>query len=156
MKKIEYTNYQKPSDFARFEQGNTTLRIISSGGLVKKHGMRAGGRYVPLGDCTETPDCEQCLKGNEPKQKWIWICMVRPNNDVKILDVGSMIGDEICNIAKAQKRDPQEFDVIINRVGVGLRTKYSVKMGQVKELTGEEIDKAKNVKQFLIKKYFKS
>lgn len=155
MKKIDYQTYKKPTDFARFEQGDTTIRIISSGGMVKKHGMRTAKGYVPMGDCTETPECEQCLKGNEAKLKWIWICMVRPDNAVRILDVGPMVGDAICKIAKEKKMDPQEFDTIIHRVGVGLKTKYDVKLGEVKTLTEDEAKQTRNAKLFLIKKYFK-
>src|SRR6185312_1680175 len=113
MKKIDYTTYTKPSDFTRFLQGDTMVRIISNGVLVKKHGMKTATGYIPLGDCTERADCDQCLKGNEPKQKWTWICLVRGTNEVKILDVGAMVGDAICKIAQARKQDPQEYDLII-------------------------------------------
>ena len=118
MKKIDYKTYQKPSDFAHFNAGETVVRIVSSGGLVKKHGMRTTRGYVPMGDCTETPDCKQCLAGNEPKLKWIWICFVRATKEVKILEVGPMLGDKICKLAQTRKQDPQEFDLVIKRTGV--------------------------------------
>lgn len=153
MKKIDYQTYTKPSDFVKFPQGNTTIRIISSGGLVKKHGMRMGGRYVPLGDCTETPECEFCLKGYEPKQKWIWIAYVWDTKEVKILDCGSMLGDAICKLAQESNSDPQEFDILVSKTGKDLQTKYTAKIGEKTKLTEEEITSMKNVKQFLIKKY---
>jgi len=154
MHKIDYTNYKKPTDFTHFEQGDTILRIISSGGMVKKHGMKTASGYIPLGDCTETPDCEQCLKGNEPKLKWIWIAYIRKTKEVKILDVGAMIGDAICKMAQEHKKDPQEFDVVINRAGLGLRTKYKVSYLEGTKLTEDEIKQTTHPKQFLIKKYF--
>jgi len=154
MKKIEYKTYKKPTDFARFEQGNTTIHIVSSGGLVKKHGMRTGRGYIPMGDCTETPDCKQCLQGNVPKQKWMWIAYIKDTKEVKILDVGAMLGDAICKIAQEKNKDPQEFDIIVSKVGEGLRTKYTAEIGEIKSLTEQEIVQIKNAKQFLIKKYF--
>jgi len=154
MKKIDYNTYTKPTDFARFPLGDSVIRILSSGGMVKKHGMRTGTGYVPLGDCTEEADCEYCLKGNEPKQKWTWICLMRATKEVKILDVGPMLGDAICQIAQARKQDPQEFDLIINKAGSGLKTKYTVRPGEIKPLTEQEQKEIKAMKLFLIKKYF--
>lgn len=156
MKKIDYMTYQKPSDFTRFAEGESVVRIISNGVLTKKHGMKTATGYIPLPDCTEKADCEQCLKGNEPKQKWTWICLVRKTGDVKILDVGAMVGDAICKIAQARKQDPQEYDLIITKTGQGLRTKYVVKAGPVSPLTAEEQKATSAMKQFLIKKYFKA
>lgn len=156
MKKIDYSSYQKPSDFVRFPQGDTTIRILSSGGLVKKHGMKTANGFIPLGDCTEQPDCPQCLKGNEPKQKWVWICLVRKTNEVKILDVGPQIGDAICKIGQQREQDPQEYDLVIHRVGENRETKYTVKPGEVKPITEAETKMVSPMKQFLIKKYFAS
>ncbi len=155
MKKIEYKTYSKPTDFAKFEQGDTTIRIVSSGGLVKKHGMRTAHGYIPLGDCTETADCELCAKGNDAKIKWIWICLVRTTSEVKLLEVGPQIGDAICKIAQTQEKDPQEFDLVISKVGNGLKTKYSVRIGEVKPLTEAELKEVNVNKHFLINKYFK-
>ncbi len=153
MKKIDYTTYKKPTDFAHFEQGDTTIRIISSGGMVKKHGMRSAGRFVPLGDCTETADCKQCLQGNEPKQKWIWIAYIRPTKEVKILDVGPMLGDAICKLAQERNKDPQDFDIVVNKVGDGLKSKYTARAVDGVAMTEDEIANTKHQKQFLIKKY---
>lgn len=155
MKKIDYATYKKPSDFVHFEQNETTIRIISSGGMVKKHGMRTTRGYIPMGDCTETPDCKQCLGGNEPKQKWVWICYIRPTKEVKILDVGAMLGDAICKLAQERNQDPQEFDVVVKRSGQGLKTQYSARAVDGTALTDEEQKQVSHVRQFLIKKYFK-
>lgn len=156
MQKINYSTYKKPTDFARFEQGDTTIRIISSGGLKKEHGMKTGRGYVPLGDCTETPECKQCLSGNESKLKWIWIAYIRPTKEVKILSVGAMVGDGICKLAQEKGKDPQDFDIAINKTGTGRSTKYSVRATEGKPLTSDEQKLTTNTKKFLIKKYFDS
>lgn len=154
MKKIDYKSYQRPSDFAKFPQGQSTIRIVSSGGIAKKHGMRTATGYVPLGNCTEDANCKFCLQDNEPKIKWMWLCIFRPDNQVKLLDCGPMIGDAICKIAQNLNKDPQEYDLVITKAGEGLRTKYNVKLGKETPLTAEEIEKMKAAKVLLIKKYF--
>lgn len=153
MRKIDYKLYTKPTDFLRFQDGETQIRIISSGGLVKKHGLRTSIGFVPLGECTETPECKHCLSGNEAKQKWIWIAYVRTTKEVKILDVGPMIGDTICKIAK-EKGDPQEYDLMITKKGIGLKIKYEVKALDPTPFTENEIKATLAGKKFLIKKYF--
>lgn len=154
LKKIDYSTYEKPTDFAKFKQGDNILRIISSGGMVRKHGMRTAAGFVPLGDCTETADCKFCLQGNEAKNKWMWIGFIRPNLEPKILDVGPMLGDAICKLAKEHNKDPMEFDIVVNKVGEKLKTKYKASFGEVVPLTPEELEKVKAGKLRLIKKYF--
>lgn len=154
MKKIDYLSYEKPTDFMKFVGGKNQIRIISSGGMVKKHGMRTAGGYVPLGDCTETTDCKFCLQGNEAKNKWMWICLSRPKNDVRILDCGPMIGNAICELARVRKSDPQEFDIVVTKTGEKLKSKYTVDGLPATPITPAEIENAKAAKARLIKKFF--
>lgn len=153
MKKIDYTTYQKPTDFLKFQVGDNKIRIISDGLLARFHGSRMGGRYVPLGLCTETGDCPHCQGGNEPKRVWRWVAYDYANKEVKLLDAGPMIGDQICVIAGELKMDPTECDLIINKVGVGLKTKYVVTAVNI-GTKGSEFERFKPMKNFLVKKYF--
>lgn len=152
MKAINYQNYIKPSDFLVFPEGESKIRIVSNGGIGKKHGMKTATGFIPLGECTETESCEFCMKGNEPKMKWMWIVYSYSQDDVKLLDTGPMVGDAICKIAQKRNQDPQEYDLIIKRVGQGRSSKYSVSMGDIKAFTVTSLIKSK--KQFLINKYF--
>ncbi|MBU1092574.1 hypothetical protein KJ836_02815 [Patescibacteria group bacterium] len=149
MKRIDLKTYTKPTDFVKFPIGETKVILISEGGMVKKHGMKTATSYVPLGTCTEKPDCGWCLKGNEPKLKWLWIAFV--NNEAKVLDVGPMIGDGICK--QAQENNLSVFTnaiFSISRVGLQRSTKYEVKyIGQNKEELNTEA-----AKKLLVKKYF--
>lgn len=154
MKRIDYQNYKKPTDFIRFLPGVTKLVIVSNGYLQKKHGMKTANGYIPLPDCTETPDCPQCLKGNEPKQKWTWIVFVPSERKVGILDAGAMIGDSICK--QAQKSgDPLMKEVTINKEGEGLRTKYTAVVGAIVKLNPTDEAFIEPAKSFLVSKYFK-
>ena len=149
MKRIDLKTYTKPTDFVKFPIGETKLILISEGGMIKKHGMKTATSYIPLGNCTEKSDCEFCLKGNEPKLKWMWVAYV--NSEVKVLDVGPMIGDGICQ--SAQEHNLSEFTnaiFSITRIGTQRNTKYTVKyIGQNKEKLDIE-----NAKKLLVKKYF--
>lgn len=154
MKKIEYKNYKKPSDFIKFEQGDNKIRIISDGLLARFHGTRMRGAYVPLGLCTEDGNCQHCKGGNEPKRVWRWIALDYANKEVKLLDAGPMIGNQICDLA-ALSGDPQEYDLLINRQGQKLTTKYEVKKApESLVLKPEAIERMRPMKTFLIKKYF--
>ncbi len=154
MHKIDYKTYTKPSDFVRFLDGETKLVIVSGGGMVKKHGMKTAHGYVPMGDCTETPECPQCLKGNEPKQKWIWIVFNQKDRQVRVLDVGPMIGDAICKQAQEKGIDPNGYEVIINRSGTGRTTQYITNLSAKITLTSADTAFIEPAKRFLIKKYF--
>jgi hypothetical protein len=153
MKKIDYQHYEKPSDFAKFPEGNTVIRIVSSGVLTKKHGSRMGGRFVPLGECTETADCPFCKQGSEPKLKWSWIVYLPATKQLKVLEVGPQVGDQICVIAK-QHGDPQEYNLKVFKKGTGQSSQYAVTKGEPLKLLADEEEFIKQSKPFLIKKYF--
>ena len=156
MEKIDYLNYKRPSDFLKFEPGKTTIRIVSSGGLSKKHGMKTARGYIPMGECTGS-GCEQCQKGSEPKLKFTWVCLDRTNSKVGILESGPQLGNQICELAKSLQKDPREFDLVVLRSGTGKDSSYKVtKAVQNSELTPEESAKVAAEKPYLIRKYFDS
>jgi len=151
MQKINYDNYKKPTDFIKFEQGDNKIRILSDGLLARFHGTRMGGRYVPLGLCTENGDCPHCRGNNEPKRVWRWVAFDYQNKEVKLLDAGPMIGNQICMLGG----DPQEYDIIVNKVGEKLKTKYETrKAPESVAITEEKMNRLKPMVNFLIKKYF--
>ena len=155
MHKINYASYKTPSDFVRFEQGDNKVIIISGGGMVKKHGMMTARGYVPMGDCTEKPDCPQCLKGNEAKLKWIWIAYLPTDKQVRVLDVGKSIGDAICKIAQEKGlEDLTGYQFNIIRTGINKETKYQVVFVSKVNLSDEEVAFIEPYKKFLINKYF--
>jgi hypothetical protein len=152
MKKINYQNYKRPSDFMKFEQGENRIRVVSEGVIAMQHGLKTANRYVNLGFCTEKPDCPHCKKGNEPKRVWKWIVFDYANRDVKLLDAGPMLGNQLCEFGD----DPQKFDVIVTRSGTGLDTKYKVtKAVKSESFTDDILVSIKNKKARLIDKYFK-
>ncbi|PWT73657.1 MAG: hypothetical protein C5B59_12750 [Bacteroidetes bacterium] len=153
MKQINYGTYQKPSDYMKFDQGDNVIRIVSVGAFVKRHGMRTAGGYIPLGDCTEKPDCKFCNEGNKAKQKWFWIAYSKTRKEVKMLDAGPQIGDAICTIARNVGKDPREFDLIVTRKGDGLKTRYSVEKGGEEPIPEAEVAGIESMKKYLVHKY---
>lgn len=150
---IDYQKYITPSDYVKFEQGDTTVRIISNGGTCKMHGMKTARGYINLGICSEDESCENCQKGYEAKTRWIWIVYLPDFNVVRIMEVGKRAGDTICKIAK-KDGDPQGYDLIITRSGEMLKTDYTVKMGRKYALSEELLTKLKPTKDLLVKKHF--
>jgi hypothetical protein len=154
MKKIDYQTYKKPSDFIKFEQGANTIRIVSTGVIGLQHSLKTANRFVPLGPCTEDSKCEHCNKGYEPKMVWKWLVYDHSDNKVKILDAKVMIGDQICNLAK-KYGDPQNFDIVINKTGEGLKTEYKCdKATKDVEIPEEEKANIEFKKKRLINKFF--
>lgn len=131
MKKIDYSTYEKPSWFVKFPQGDTKVLIVSEGVICYEHGMKTERGYVPLGVCSETTDCEQCRKGNDPNLKYKWVAYLPDTEEVRVLSTGPQIGDEICVIGKQINRTDNKvhttFEVIVTRTGVGRQTKYRVR-----------------------------
>lgn len=133
-----------------FNQGDNRIRVVSSGGMGYQHGLKTAGRWVNLGLCTGDK-CIHCAKGNEAKRFWRWLVYDFNDNDVKMLDAGPMIGNQICEMASELNDDPQNYDMIVNRRGLGLKTQYTVKKASdTKEMTGD----IKAKKRYLINKYF--
>lgn len=161
MRKINYKTYTKPSHFVKFDQGDTRVLIISDGVLIWEHGIMSGGKFVPLGSCTETIDCEQCKKGNNPKLRYKWIVYLPEIDEVRVLSVGSQIGDEVCVIGKLISKENEKsgkenksFEVIVTRKGEGLKTRYRVRRAEERSLIDQQTAVfIKQSRDYLFKKY---
>lgn len=152
MKKINYSTYKKPTDFISFEQGETRIRVISSGVIGFQHVMKTANRFVNLGPCSETKDCEHCKKGFEPKQAWKWIVFDYTDLRAKLLDAGPMLGNQICMLGG----DPQDFDILVTRAGEKLKTEYKAERSKENKGIPEEVKtNLEFMKHRLITKYFK-
>lgn len=137
----------------KFEQGENRIRVVSEGVIAMQHGLKTANRYVNLGFCTEKVDCPHCKKGNEPKRVWKWIVFDYEGKDVKLLDAGPMLGNQLCEFGD----DPQNFDVIVTRTGEGLQTKYKARKAEESKEFSDDIKLSiKNKKRRLINKYFKN
>lgn len=154
MKKINYSNYHKPNDFMSFKEGENRIRILSSGIIGFQHVMKTATRFVNLGPCTETKDCEHCKKGNEAKMAWKWIVYDYSSGRVKILDAGPMIGNQICDIAVING-EPKDYDILVLREGQGLKTQYECEKAKDNQnIPVEEVENVEFMKHRLIVKYF--
>ncbi len=153
-KKIDYKTYKAPSDFISFSEGETVIRILSDGYLVKKHEYRTGTVFRSM-RCKEKKDCELCIKGYEPKNKWIWIVLDRTNKRCGILETGKMLGNQISFIGK-KLGNPQEYDIIIRANGKNLERNYvTSKKPTSEELKPEEKEVISKSLSYLFNKYIK-
>lgn len=156
MKEIDYTTYKKPSDYIKFDEGSTPIRIISKGFIGLQHGLRSARGWVNLGLCTEDDTCPHCKQGNEAKRFWKWVVVDRKENQVKLLDAGIMLGDAICQLIMKEDKDGggKKFDIIVNRVGEKLKTQYKVrKATNSLPITKADISKWQGMKRYIVNKY---
>jgi hypothetical protein len=150
MQKINYINYETPSDYLKIKEGMTIIKILSDGFIARKHGLKTT-RWIPLGEC-KGQGCDQCAKGNLPKISYIWIVLDRTSKKVRMLDAGKLLGDGLSKFAK-DNGDPQTYDIQITRQGNDKNTKYSFEKLQSKDLDAQEINAISINKQYLISKY---
>ena len=132
MKKVDLDNYEKPTRFIKFKVGDNPVRILSDIYLYRKLGIRAGGRYVPhiLRDGQPIPDL---FKGHteNPKLQYGAIVLDRATEDIKILEVGPILGDQIAQMLKAKSGEYKKHDLVVSRKGEGLRdTTYKVRWAE--------------------------
>ena len=140
---IDYTTYEKPSDFYKMKEGKQTVQIISKGAIVDEYGMRTNRGWVRFSEE------EAKAKNMEGKKRFTWIIL--DGNKVKILQCGILLGNQISMLGKAEG-DPQKYEIEVTKTGTGFNTTYSVKkMGEIEGALTPIIEAEK---MRLMKKYF--
>lgn len=79
-------------------------------------------------ECT-TDSCEQCQKGNKPKQRWVIDVWDRKENVVKKLEFGASIASQMKAISEVLTENGQtihDVDLRVKTSGSGLETEYNV------------------------------
>jgi len=137
-----------------FVEGENKIRIVSTGVIGFQHVMKTAKRFINLGICSEDENCENCRKGFEPKRIWKWMILDYADNRIKILDAGPMLGNQICEIASISG-DPQEYDILVNRVGEKLKTEYTARKGESGEISEDIKKNLEFSKKRLTNKYLK-
>lgn len=153
MQEINYTTYKKPSDYIKFENGDNTIVIVSKGYFRKLHGMKTVRGYIPLGECVGV-GCKYCAEGSEPKTKFTWIAFLPKTKEVKIMDAGTMIGNQICEIARDKGIDPNGYQFSVTKSGAGLKTQYTVSLQSKIQLSESDTQLIEYAKKYLVKKHF--
>lgn len=151
MIKIDYKNYETPTDYMKVKEGTTIIRILSDGYIARKHGLKTNNRWIPLGECLGI-GCEHCAKNNIPKISYIWIVLDRTNKKVRLLDAGKLLGDGLTRFFR-DNGDPQTYDVQIERKGNDKNTTYKFTKLAQKDLDSTEQNAIHANKQYLSAKY---
>ena len=141
---IDYTTYEKPSDFYKMKDGKQVVQIISKGNLVDEYGMRTARGWIRFNEE------EGKRKNLESKKRFTWI-ILDSNKRVKILQTGVLLGDQIAMLGK-EYGDPQNYEIEITKSGTGFDTKYSVK--KMREVDVAILPVVESEKIRLMKKYF--
>jgi hypothetical protein len=155
MQKIDYPNYKPMSDYMRFPEGDTHIRILTSGARGYEHERKIGSKFIPLGECVGL-GCTYCAEGNKRKKVYVWIAYDLTAKEVKVLKTGKVLGEAICEYAQVKGiQTGAEFDLIINRKGLTKETtKYRVQDAPDSTITPEEAETVAAQKKYLLTRYF--
>lgn len=155
MQKIDYQNYKTLSDFLKLPEGETPIRIISSGAYGFEHDKKMGNRMIPLGECPGF-GCKHCKDGVPRKKVWVWIAFDHIRHETKVLKVGKRLGDQICEYAmKNNIESGSEFNILIRREGLSKEdTKYIVSAASQLEISADEMEAVTRDRKYLISRYF--
>lgn len=135
----------------KFEEGTTTLRLLSHSYTYRTHWDNKEKKSY---DC-EGEGCKWCAKGNQPRNRWAYLVLVRDKKApaIKVMEVGWSVFGTILELANDEDYgDPREYDIKVTRKGSGLDTEYTVIPGKDKKFNKKEevltkdldIDKATN------------
>lgn len=147
VKRIEYQNYEKPSDYWSIPEGDSKIRVVSDGFMFTEYGINTSTGWKPI----EASIAKK--KGLEGKLRYAWIVFVYESKKVKILSKGPMLGDSIAKIGK-KNGDPINYDLIVTRIGSGKNSKYSVRKSDNPDMDIVKNEKIIKLKDNLINKYF--
>jgi hypothetical protein len=159
LKKISYKDYITPSDYMKFDEGDTQVAIVSNGGMCRMHGMRTAKGYVNMGMCSEDSKCEQCKDNREAKLRWMWIVYLPKYKVVRLMETGKKLGDQICKLAQKLEEaedDIQNYLINVHKEGTMLQTVYTSRLDGKVTLTEDDKLIIEPAKKFLVKKHFES
>lgn len=125
---IDDQTYEGPEStggFMKLEPGVNQFRIVSGTYHFKKHMLKEGGKFSS--EIHESVNCQYCLSGNKPKNRYAWIVIDRKDGEVKILEQGWQVYEQMLALAKDKEYgDLKTYDLKITKKGEGLDTNYQV------------------------------
>lgn len=114
------------SDYVKLTAGNVVTVHILSPTPDKKVIHWSDKKKV---SCLGSKDCELCLQGDRPKQRWTIDVWDNKDQKVKKLEFGSMIAGQLRAIAEMLAENQQtvhDVDIRIKTTGSALETEYNV------------------------------
>ena len=137
------TEYEVPAsagNYMRFEQGDNKFRVLSSAivgwvGWVKEEGKPVPKRFR----MDEKPIDLTQFEKQKINHFWAFVIWNYQIEKVQILEITQKgIMKTIKTYTEDEDRgDPKEYDIVINREGEDLNTKYGVSVKPKKELSSE-------------------
>lgn len=156
MQKIDYPTYKKQSNVWTVPEGDSVIRVVSSGAKALMHQIKTSrGFLVDQGECTNNIKCPFCSKGAKPANEiFFWIVLLKETGEIKLLKTSPNLGDKLATLGH-DEGELQEYDVVINRRGLEKdNTVYTVRKAKEQTpLTPEELKSVELRKPFLINRY---
>jgi len=133
-----YTPPVGESSWHKFEEGTTTIRILSHSYHYVSHYVHSEKKsYNCTGDIST---CEWCQKGVKASNRWAYLILIRGDVPVvKPVEFGWSIFGTILELAKdSDYGDPRKYDLKISRKGTDKDTRYTVIPGKRTKFTKNE------------------
>lgn len=118
-KPIDVEKYEKPSKFAKWQEGDNQIRILRDPLQFYMVGKRTAKGFVRhiISDDSETPEF---LKDVDPKLVYGFVLWNHDHNRFEVSETGIMLGDALVKLMK--EKYPEEYkatDIIVNKKKTG-------------------------------------
>lgn len=138
----DYTPPQSNSNYMRFEEGENRFRVMSSAIVGYEYWTQDNKPVRSKTPFTETPNAK--MQGGKVSIKHFWAFVVWSVKDKKIM-ILEITQNSIQNAIYALVKNddwgnPQAYDIVINRTGQDLDTKYNVVPCPHKETPTEALE----------------
>lgn len=111
-------NNENKTQYMKLVNGSNLLRIFTTPKRYITHKFKENKEEKGFGDWVKCSaplhnSCPLCDHGDKPKKRWLVGCIDRAHNQAKILDISSLIYDQIKTLNKSKWGSPQKYDVEI-------------------------------------------
>jgi len=143
-----YTPPKSNSNYMRFEEGENRFRVMSSAIVGYEYWTNDNKPVRSKTPFETTPNAKVDKSGKVSiKHFWAFVVWAVAEKKIMILEVTqSSIQNAIFSFVKnADWGDPKQYDIIVNRTGVELDTKYNVVPCPHKETPQEALEFSKGM-----------
>lgn len=113
----KFENGDNKTQYMKLVNGSNFVRIVTDPKryITHKYKEKDDKGYGDWVKCSAPlhGSCPLCDRGDKPKKRWLVGCIDRASNQYRILDISSLIYDQIKTLNKSKWGDPKRYDVEI-------------------------------------------
>ena len=139
------------SGYLRLESGENKIRILTGCEPIASHFLGKGSKPAA---CTMDDTCKFCLSGVKKTVKVLCYIYDYSDSIIKLAELAWSIFKQVGELAASSEygyTDLPPYDIIVNKTGEGMETRYSVTPGRNdKPLDAEIMKELKEKKEILV------